>query len=158
MIEYLHRCKNCSIIYRYQASGEGCGRPNNHRDFCPDCMELINKALKKRKPVCELRWVDTKEVTEKQLMKWHKEDLKKMKERSDKGELVFHRVFPSLYKWDGDKHVDTTNTFEVSRDNKCYHYSYWTESKKKYSLRVAKEYDFKKKKIVGYWRFLSNTE
>ena len=46
MLFETRRCKHCQSSYNYQASGEGCFREENDGDYCPDCMMLINEALK----------------------------------------------------------------------------------------------------------------
>lgn len=40
------RCEHCKTQYSYQASGEGCFHPLNNDRYCPDCMAIINEALK----------------------------------------------------------------------------------------------------------------
>ena len=40
------RCVKCKTKYNYQVSGCGCNNELNDDRYCPDCMKLINKALK----------------------------------------------------------------------------------------------------------------
>lgn len=46
MMHHLKRCVHCNTRYSYQASGDGCGNPDNDFRYCPDCMHIINEALK----------------------------------------------------------------------------------------------------------------
>ena len=41
------RCKHCGKSYGYQSSGEGCFRPENDKDYCPDCKKAVLEALSK---------------------------------------------------------------------------------------------------------------
>lgn len=41
------RCCHCGIRYSHQTSGDGCGDPLNDGRYCPDCKNIINKALHK---------------------------------------------------------------------------------------------------------------
>lgn len=47
MIHEIKRCKHCYRQYSYQASGDGCFNPVNDKDYCPECMSVINEALSK---------------------------------------------------------------------------------------------------------------
>lgn len=40
------RCRKCKTRYMYQGSGHGCDDPLNDDRYCPECMVLINEALK----------------------------------------------------------------------------------------------------------------
>ena len=50
MLVYTHRCCFCGQTYNYLASGDGCLKPTNDKNYCPRCKEIINKALKEQVP------------------------------------------------------------------------------------------------------------
>lgn len=143
MILELTRCEHCGIVYKYQASGHGCFRPENHQRYCPECAMAVHEALKpisiKRKR--QLVLVDVPE-----------EEVKKMPQ------LFFQYSFvsqPSTTYWDEKNEraliiFDTTSYFcqdkkgvfthgEVDQDGKVIS-TKWNEYKKDdhtYSIRHA---------------------
>lgn len=91
MIERFHRCSRCGVRYLYQASGDGCGRPENDSVHCPSCKTVINEALKTVPRLFECRYQNVleterfKDVTLDMLREWQQAD-----------ESIARRIWPGL--------------------------------------------------------------
>lgn len=75
------RCVHCKITYPYTISGGNPGRFENST-YCPDCSEVVYKALSKVPPKFQKTWAPTTAVTLSQLQDWGQEN---EKERVDSG-------------------------------------------------------------------------
>lgn len=58
MTHRLKRCDHCQRTYYYQGSGRGCHEKLNDSRYCPECMELVLEALKKRDVLFMRRYKD----------------------------------------------------------------------------------------------------
>jgi hypothetical protein len=118
------RCIHCGIVYAYQTSGGGCGRPENSSRWCPECAaiakEAIREALKdvpvKRKRVL----VETDEVHHEELLN-HRQQ--RMAEVKKEGKVWCERVAMNLY--DIKDPERTNHAFYIPYKDKLYHLSYW---------------------------------
>jgi hypothetical protein len=100
--EFHHRCRHCGTGYSYQASGEGCHRPENDSTYCPECKLTTLKALEGIPKRFECRYRNVQEVPQYEgltlnlLLKWEKEW---KEEDAKKNVLRGQRI------WFGDGHV-----------------------------------------------------
>lgn len=119
------RCIHCGLVYAFQASGGGCGRPENSSKWCPGCALIAKAAIKealKDVPIKRKRvMVETDEVTLKELLD-HR--TRRMAEVKEEGKIWCERVGMCLYDM---KNPDRHNRVHyIKHEKKLYYVSYWT--------------------------------
>jgi hypothetical protein len=109
------RCVHCGTFYWYHPSGwDG---PYNHPEYCPDCQEAVEKALKKVSVRFIKKWVPTDDYSREQLQTH-------LDERSDYGrQTVMRRIMPGLY--DQNRKIWQESVCEMIPDPTRPHISFW---------------------------------
>lgn len=99
MYFYYRQCNHCGKRYKYQASGEGCFRKFNDKEYCPQCCKTVKEALKQIPIKYHGEWV--KICKNKKILA----NLSKLKE---KDKIKTDGFFPKPVKmviYDGDEFV-----------------------------------------------------
>ena len=96
MIIETHRCIKCKTKYNYQKSGYDCDNELNNPQYCPECMKIINEALKN---VPEKFYSEYLPIIDKFPKKISVEEFDKKFEKFGKDYLV---VYPIVYEFDGN--------------------------------------------------------
>jgi phage FluMu protein Com len=131
MMHYTKRCRHCNTVYAFQASGEGCFHKLNDETYCPDCMKVINEALKLVSKKFKKIWVETEE------------------EKHKNGFPLMRRVYVSLFNLKkGTREIN--DAFDV--DDKQYCVKYWSDTPEIIKIEVLKELNIGTGEITGYWK------
>lgn len=129
------RCCHCSTPYRFQASGWGGGQYNDDR-YCPECMEVVTKALKNVKVKFAKRWEPTTDYTMGQIVE-------AQDKRIPPGSCGLRRILPGLtHMKDGEPSEVQNVVCEKMRDpisgQDLYYLARWWGSGR-YPIEVSKE-------------------
>ncbi len=65
------RCRTCSVVYVYQASGFGCQEDLNSHEWCPDCRRVYLEAFKDVPARVKKVWLPTTDFTCQELLDAH---------------------------------------------------------------------------------------
>jgi len=140
MIEYYKRCKHCNKIYLYQASGHGCDRPENHRDYCPECAMAVYNALNSI-PVTIVEKYKEMPVDEEFIAKLMKIKEDNAKKREEKGYLNVQCIkFTGVPIKQADVFIVNRRTYATGKDQ---------DGNTK--LFMLYEYDKVKQEYIGEW-------
>lgn len=149
MTHYGKRCIHCKIKYVYQGSGEGCLDPLNDKNYCPECMHVINIALAMIPIKRELVWIETNEIT----VEYFKLlQIKQRKYCEENHLLNMVRVSCGRWIW-GDKNTPSDKEIiSFTKENGIeYKLSEWEHNYEPPKIKVAKEKDLETGEIIGYW-------
>jgi hypothetical protein len=131
------RCWHCQVRYYYQSSGYGCNEDFNDDKYCPECMEVISKALKTIPKKVEKVWVPVSEVfgdkiTLDILLQWKRE---RKEEARVKGNIYAERLAFPLFDLTGKRTEHSGVVFGRGEEFKGYtfEYRYWTKSRDFYT-------------------------
>lgn len=99
------RCSHCRSVYPCLMSG-GPGYVTNHTDgrYCPDCLEVVHKALAAVPPKFEHDWVEvTGEVPLERVLGWAREAREAREAARASGKIVGERVAFPLFDLSGER-------------------------------------------------------
>jgi len=146
------RCKYCQVIYGQKLSGFMREKYSTNEDYCLECYEIMQTALKERGIVKrEKVWEKTDEITYEELLR----EQEKEKERL-KG-TMFKRLTIMCVPLMNNEMTQEVISDRVEIDRKEYSYSFQRDIKTKkptteIEIYVAMEKDLIENKIIGYWR------
>lgn len=129
MMEYKRRCKHCLDEYYYQASGHGCFRKENHKQYCPTCalarVGAIETALAAIPKKFEEKWVDVEEgdMVTPELMK--QTESKRIADAVKDDKLGFKQVIAGMFRHHDDGTWDSTDALEQKHGGVKYFLSWW---------------------------------
>lgn len=125
--------------YWYQASGPGCDENYNDSRFCPDCKQVVSKALSAIPLKVDHVWVPTKEVDLPTLRTWEAERLKRQRES---GGLIFHRVSFPLFNVETGERQETGIVYgQDDHKGRTYQYRYWKGREDEVEIAIEMERD-----------------
>lgn len=149
MLKYRKRCIHCGTIYSYQASGHDCHREENDAEYCPGCKNILIKALENVPVKYRMVWEFCNDFTLKEVKEIIKEDIKNIKERAKKLNIIaLYPIEIGLFDLKDRKNENKRGKF--TRNNKHYNYSYWTK-KGKFDLYVAMELNIETGDKSKFW-------
>lgn len=98
------RCSHCRVVYPCLMSG-GPGYVTNHTDprYCPDCLDVVHKALASIPPKFECDWVEVSEVSLEQVLAWKRNQDAARQQLRSQGQLVGERVAFPLFDMTGER-------------------------------------------------------
>ena len=92
----LLRCKHCGTQYRYQASGYGCFDQECGKEYCADCLRVMNKALEDIPVKFIMVYEPTNEITIEEIKEWEEKERQKAEEVYDS--FLSKKGYPPLTK------------------------------------------------------------
>ena len=133
MTHYYKYCIHCGVRYTHQGSGHGCGRQENDREYCPECMTTISLALETIPVKVKNKFIHTDDISPDEFFA----AIKKREEEREEGSLIFERIFPGLVNLNSG---DTQNSRSITIKKTLYYMTWWT-SKKDYEIKKEVKWD-----------------
>lgn len=140
MMHYIKRCGHCKQEYTYQASGNGCHNPLNDDYYCPECKEIILKALSDVPIKFKCITVLQTDVTLEQCKSWERIEELVRNSETGLGSLHMVRVFAGLADMKtGESQVIRQVKGQNQHRHKTFIYSYWPSKPEEAEVRVYME-------------------
>lgn len=92
----IHRCRFCGKEYNYHASGPYCHEATNNDQYCPRCMEIINRSLKAEVPKEDRYVKKIVEIGEDDVVRLLGKDFRERMEELKEPKETGHRSFPRI--------------------------------------------------------------
>jgi len=136
------RCAHCQALYSHQSSGPGSDGLNNEI-WCPDCMAVVNAALKSV-PVAVERFseVVTGADRDAAILALHDLEVERAKKHAA-GELVIRRVYAPLFYMDEGKITATKPHESVTIEGVSYMIGTWSDNREPQEVRREMERDLR---------------
>jgi hypothetical protein len=123
----------------------------NDEHYCPECKKAIIEALAKIQKKTELRYVPSNDFNIDELIDMYDKQMSDIREKNIEAANknmfpIGIRVFPGMYKQSTEEH---STDYEIERDEKLYHYSFFRKSKELISLTKMVRFDLINDKIIS---------
>ena len=120
-------CKHCGIRHSFQGSGWGAPEYNDE-DYCQECKKTIVDALKNIPKKAEMRFIPSKDFTEKEFKE-------KLEEHS------VRRTWPGLFDLKNGEVHDSQHNVGLNINGQLYRGSWW-EKAGRFELSVETYHEF----------------
>lgn len=149
----LKRCSHCQAVYECLLSGWD---PDAHKDgrYCPDCKDVVNKALEALPVRYECRYFKVEDVPAySDVTRAHIEEWEAALVERRKTELVAQRIWPSLYNLEtGDSQsIRLVVATSGPHTGTGFRVSSWKQNPE-YVIEIGMEWDTKTHEPIGVWK------